>query len=132
MDENSSPTPTNLSAIFSQKRGRACREKELCSLATQRKRKGLGLFANRSFCKLVPSAINCSAIPRTKSTKTDIFCVVALLSERIIKFDPDNSNCQGKLKLLRVIGVSSCGGFQQNDQKHLIMKSGFMLVHVLL
>ena len=85
-----------------------------------------------SFCKLVPSAINCSAIPRTKSTKTDIFCVVALLSERIIKFDPDNSNCQGKLKLLRVIGVSSCRGFQQNDQKHLIMKSGFMLVHVLL
>ena len=45
--------------------------------------------------------------------------------------DPGNSNCQGKLKLLRIIGVSSYRGFEQKDQKHLI-KSGFMLAHVLL
>ena len=36
--------------------------------------------------------------------------------EIYLQFNPGNSNCQGKLKLLRVIGVSSCRGFQQNDQ----------------
>ena len=37
-----------------------------------------------------------------------------------LQLNPDNSNCQGKLKLLRVIGVSSYRGFEQKDQKHLI------------
>ena len=37
-----------------------------------------------------------------------------------VQFNPGNLNCQEKLKLLRVIGVSSCKGFQQNDPKHLI------------
>ena len=37
-----------------------------------------------------------------------------------LQFNPDNSNYQGKLKLLRVIGVSSYRGFEQNEQKHLI------------
>ena len=48
-----------------------------------------------------------------------------------IQLNPDNWNCQGKLKLLRVIGVSSYKGFEQKDQKHLI-KVGFVLIHVLL
>ena len=34
--------------------------------------------------------------------------------------NPGNLNCQGKLKLLRVIGVSSYRGFEQKDQKNLI------------
>ena len=38
----------------------------------------------------------------------------------IIQLNPGISNYQGKLKLLRVIGVSSSRGFEQNDQKHLI------------
>ena len=37
-----------------------------------------------------------------------------------IQFNPGNSNYQGKLKLLQVIGVSSYRGFEQNGQKHLI------------
>ena len=37
-----------------------------------------------------------------------------------IQLNPGNSNCQGKLKLLRVIGVSSFWGFEQKDKKHLI------------
>ena len=37
-----------------------------------------------------------------------------------VQLNPGNSKCQGKLKLLRVIGVSSCRGFEQKDQKHLI------------
>ena len=37
-----------------------------------------------------------------------------------ILLNPGNSNCQGKLKLLRVIGVSSYRGFEQKDKKHLI------------
>ena len=36
-----------------------------------------------------------------------------------IELNPGNSNCQGKLKLLRVIGVSNYRGFEQKDQKHL-------------
>ena len=39
---------------------------------------------------------------------------------QLIELNPGNSNCQGKLKLFRVIGVSSCRGFEQNNQKHLI------------
>ena len=38
----------------------------------------------------------------------------------VIQLNPGNSNCQGKLKLLRVIGVSSYRGFEQKDQRHLI------------
>ena len=37
-----------------------------------------------------------------------------------IQLNPGNSNCQGKMKLLRVIGVSSYRGFEQKDHKHLI------------
>ena len=37
-----------------------------------------------------------------------------------VQLHPGNSNCQGILKLLRVIGVSSYRGFEQKDQKHLI------------
>ena len=37
-----------------------------------------------------------------------------------IQLNPSYSNCQGKLELLRVIGVSSYRGFEQKDQKHLI------------
>ena len=37
-----------------------------------------------------------------------------------IQFNPGNTIYQGKLKLLRVIGVSSYRGFEQKDQKHLI------------
>ena len=37
-----------------------------------------------------------------------------------IQLNPGNSNCQGTLILLRVIGVSSYRGFEQKDQKHLI------------
>ena len=36
-----------------------------------------------------------------------------------VRLNPGNSNCQGKLQLLRVIGVSSYRGFE-TDQKHLI------------
>ena len=36
------------------------------------------------------------------------------------QLNPGNSNCQGKLKLLRVIEVSSFRGFEQKDQKHLL------------
>ena len=36
------------------------------------------------------------------------------------QLNPGNSKCQGKLKLLRVIGVSSYRGFEQKDHKHLI------------
>ena len=36
-----------------------------------------------------------------------------------LQLNPGNSNCQGKLKLLRVVGVSSCRSFEQKDQKHL-------------
>ena len=39
---------------------------------------------------------------------------------RRVQFNPGNSKCQGKLKLLLVIGVSSYRGFEQNDQKHLL------------
>ena len=35
-----------------------------------------------------------------------------------LQLKPGNSNCQGKLKLLRVIGVSSYRGYEQKDQKH--------------
>ena len=48
-----------------------------------------------------------------------------------IQLNPGNSNCQGKLKLLRVIGVSSYRGFGQKDYKPLI-KKWFMLIHGLL
>ena len=37
-----------------------------------------------------------------------------------VQLNPGNSNYQGKMKLLQVIGVSSCRGFEQKDQKHLI------------
>ena len=37
-----------------------------------------------------------------------------------VQLGPVNSNCQGKLQLLRVIRVSSYRGFEQKDQKHLI------------
>ena len=37
-----------------------------------------------------------------------------------VQLNSGNSNYQGKLKLLRVIGVSSYRGFEQKDQKHLI------------
>ena len=37
-----------------------------------------------------------------------------------IQLNPGNSKCQGKLKLLRVTGVSIYRGFEQKDQKHLI------------
>ena len=37
-----------------------------------------------------------------------------------IQLNPGNSNCQGKLKLLRLIGVSSYRGFEQKENKHLI------------
>ena len=37
-----------------------------------------------------------------------------------IQLNPGNSNRQGTLILLRVIGVSSYRGFEQKDQKHLI------------
>ena len=37
-----------------------------------------------------------------------------------IQLNPGNSNCQWKLKVLRVIGVSSYRGFEQKKQKHLI------------
>ena len=37
-----------------------------------------------------------------------------------VQLNPGNSNCQGKMKLLQVIGVSSYRGFEQKDQKHLI------------
>ena len=57
------------------------------------------------------------------------------MNEIIIRFkiqlNPGNSNCQGKLKLLRIIGVSSYRGFEQKDYKHLI-KKWFVLIHVLL
>ena len=46
--------------------------------------------------------------------------IVWLLSLFNIQLNPSNSNCQGKLKLLRVIGISSYRGFEQKDQKHLI------------
>ena len=36
-----------------------------------------------------------------------------------IQLNRSNSNCQGKLKLLRVIGVLSFGS-EQKEQKHLI------------
>ena len=48
------------------------------------------------------------------------------------KLNPVNSNCQGKLKLLRVIGVSSYRSFEEKDQKHLIKVGFFMLINVLL
>ena len=38
----------------------------------------------------------------------------------VLQLNPGNSNCQRKLKLLRVIGLSSDKGFEQKDQKHLI------------
>ena len=38
----------------------------------------------------------------------------------IVQLNPGNSNYKGKLKLLRVIGVSSYRGFEQKVQKHLI------------
>ena len=38
----------------------------------------------------------------------------------VIELDPDNSNCQEKLKLLRVARVSSYWGFEQKTKKHLI------------
>ena len=37
-----------------------------------------------------------------------------------IQLNPSNSNCQRKLKSLRVIGFSSYRGFEQKYQKHLI------------
>ena len=42
------------------------------------------------------------------------------ISQSIIDVKTSNSNCQGELKLLRVIGASSYRGFEQKDQKHLI------------
>ena len=36
-----------------------------------------------------------------------------------IQLNPGNSNCQGKLKLLRVIGVLRYRGFAQKDQKSI-------------
>ena len=38
----------------------------------------------------------------------------------VLQLNSSNSNCQQKLKLLRVIGLSSYRGFEQKDQKHLI------------
>ena len=43
-----------------------------------------------------------------------------MLAIMVIQLNPGNSNCQRKLKLLRVIGVSSYRRFEQKDQKHLI------------
>ena len=37
-----------------------------------------------------------------------------------LQVNPGNSNCQGKLKLLPIIGASSCRGFEQKEQIHLI------------
>ena len=47
-------------------------------------------------------------------------CRSVLITSTYIQVNPGNSNCQGKLKLLRVIGVSIYRHFQQKDQKHLI------------
>ena len=38
----------------------------------------------------------------------------------VLQLNPGNSNCQGKLKLPRVIGRSSYRGFEQKDQKRLM------------
>ena len=46
-----------------------------------------------------------------------------------VQLNPGNLNCHGKLKLLRIIGVSNYGGFEGENQKHLI-KRGFVLLHV--
>ena len=80
--------------------------------------------------ELVPSRVQ-----ETMSNNDMLLCEVKYLlylkMRMGVQFNPGNSNCQGKLKLLRVIGFSSCGGFQQNDQRQLI-KVVFMLIHVLL
>ena len=46
--------------------------------------------------------------------------LVFLYANSVLQSNPGNSNCQGKLKLLRIMEVSSYRGFEQKDQKHLM------------
>ena len=58
------------------------------------------------------------------------FCGTRDLQKRFSdsKIHPDDSNFQGKLKLLRVVGVSSYWGFEEKTKKHLI--KGILCLHV--
>ena len=58
-----------------------------------------------------------------------LVCESIYLAFLKVQLNPGNLNCHGKLKLLRVIGVSNYGGFERKNQKHLI-KRGFVLLHV--
>ena len=52
--------------------------------------------------------------------KTTKVLLHGAMNREFVQLNPGNSNCQGKLELLRVIGVSSYRGSEQKDQKHLI------------
>ena len=45
----------------------------------------------------------------------------------VLQLNPGNSNCHGKLELLRVIGVSSCRVFKEKTRNTLLKKLNLCL-----